>query len=200
MKFPFELKITLCILAIVLMFNFVGSFKTTAQTSASSATISEYVAIALSGHFTAGINFGTVATNNLGNNAFNASNNSLFTISVSSDTNVFNASLCLNTTDLTSGGNTLKAGNFSYNASVNQSVLNNTFLRANFTNFTTTTAIAYISNGTIGATSAIGIGAQQGLGASNVTYWAFKLDVPDGQAPGTYSGTAYFTGVSSGAC
>ncbi|VVB70455.1 Concanavalin A-like lectin/glucanases superfamily protein [uncultured archaeon] len=140
---------------------------------------SDYVALTFANYFTNGINFGSVAPNTIGNNA---TNNSLFTITVSPDS-TSTVSVCTNSSNLTSGGNTIAAGNFSYNVSIDQATLNTTELRGNFTNYTDI------------LTSGI-----DGLVANSVTYWKFKLDVPDGQISGAYNGNAYFEGTNTGSC
>ncbi|VVB69945.1 Uncharacterised protein [uncultured archaeon] len=163
---------------ILLLSSNLNSYKSGITNSTSTATISEYVAFALSNYFTVGINFGSVSPASVGNNA---TNNSLFTVTLSNDTSA-NAKLCTNSSDLISGGNTITVGNLSYYPSLNQTVLNGTsFL--NGTNYTTT------------ITSAI-----TGLHANDVVYWNFWLNIPEGQSAGSYNGNVYFEGVSSGAC
>ncbi|VVB69943.1 Uncharacterised protein [uncultured archaeon] len=182
MEFSTELKIVGLVFLLLVGYSSinVNSYKTSITTSASSATVSEYVAVAFATYFTSGINFGTVVPNTIGNNA---TNNSLFTVTFSADTNVATAEVCVNSSTITSGGNIITQGNFSYNSSTNQTILNTTELRGSYTNFTSTsTAIP---------------GA---FGANSVIYWRFKLDVPDAQLAGSYAGTTYFEGVSSGAC
>jgi len=155
---------------------------TSNASTTTSATVAVYIAIQLSPTLQTGIVFsnlqqGTTDNNADGNNY--GSGGTDYWINVSSDTNV-NVDYCIKADGpLTSGSNTIALSNYY------------------FANSTTTDA----NTPSLSAKKAFTTSYQKmdtGLDNTQNEYLRFWLDVPAGQAPGTYENTVYFQAVEAG--
>jgi hypothetical protein len=158
-------------------------------TTASSVTIQSYVAIAASANLSAGIDFGTIATvPALGLNAtynYNGTSNktwtneTLYWISVSEDSNKAVDFCVLGEALNTSGGDEIGLNNYTWSDSTS----NNLTLPVQWGDTSMTTSYA------AGSTNV-------GVGSNN--YYRFFLNITAGQAAGTYNNTVTFQGVPNG--
>jgi len=151
------------------------------QTATSNVTIYEYVAIGISNNLSNGIEFGSLdpATNdnNATDNYNGAGSASTMYLSVSSDSNV-NVDLCIkDNANLTSDVNTIPNTGYTWDDN--------------------STATAPILPGTAITTSYVKTD-QQNITIGSDDYFRFWLDIPGGQAAGTYNNTAYFKGIKTG--
>jgi hypothetical protein len=160
-----------------------GIFSTGYATSASTSsnvTISTYYSISASPNLSAGILFGSVtstaatdlnATGNYGGSSLTQYN---VTVSADSNTNVsFNISA--NAALTSSGGDVIALGNQSYaNHTTNSALLPDVASQVALT------------TGQVNSGNNIGVG--------NADYYRFWLDIPAGQATGSYNNTITFTG------
>lgn len=157
----------------------------TEETTISNVSIQKFLSIALSGNLSTGIIFGSIntlpATNE--NASFNydvGSTNSSMFVNVSSDSNTA-VDFCIK-------------ADYDLNNSADDKILlgNETYANnVTITNITqpdvadeTALTTGYVETGTN-----IGIGSQ--------SYFRFWLDVPSGQASGTYNNTVYFKGIET---
>jgi hypothetical protein len=160
-----------------------GIFSTGYATSASTSsnvTISTYYSINASSNLSTGILFGTVtsaavtdlnATGNYGGSSLTQYN---ITVSADSNTNVsFNISANAGLTS--SGGDVIGLGNETY---------------ANHT--TNSAALPAVGSQVALTTGQVTAGSNIGIGSAN--QYRFWLDIPAGQATGSYNNTITFTG------
>lgn len=175
---------TVCLACMSTMFSFTSAANVTDVNTSSDANVSYYIAIGMSTELTNGIHFGVVEQNTNNNNASqNANNNNasqnvmagntLYYVSVSADGNT---NVNISTKDsaaLTSSGNTIGNGNYTYNANVNATnpVLPGTAMTLNFAQ-----AIGNIAPG------------------SNA-FFRFWLDIPSAQPAGNYANTVFFQAI-----
>ena len=165
-----------------------GIFRTGYATSASTSsnvTIATYFSIAMSTNLSGGILFGTLnstaatdvnATGNYQNVPTNNATQYNITVSADSNSNVtFN--ITANAALATSGGDVLGLGNETYS--------NSTSTNITFPNVTSQIAL---TTGQVRAGNNIGVG--------NSVHYRFWLDVPSGQATGSYNNTITFTGYA----
>lgn len=157
------------------------------QSTASNATISEYVAIGLSGNLSAsGITFGSVNPNTNNNNATGNNNslgqNSSYYITVSTDSNVAGVDFCIRDDyALNNSGNT-PIPNVNYHwADKPNATANATDPRMPGTDMLT----GYQKTNTTN------------IAPGQTDYYRFYLNVPLAQAAATYSNTVYFEGVKN---
>jgi len=150
------------------------------QTMPSNVTVSAYVAIALSTNWTS-IQFGDVdpatSDNNASHNYDGGSDNTTYWVTVSSDSNQ-NADLCIkdNWALNTTGGDVIGNNNYTYD--------------------NRTTDTGPVLPGTEIDTNYAWAGPNIVPGSKH--YFRFWLDIPAGQAPGTYNNTVYVKGVIAG--
>jgi len=157
------------------------------QSTASNATISEYVAIGLSGNLSlSGIAFGSVNPNTNNNNASGNNNsdgqNSSYNVNVSTDSNVAVDFCIRDNYALNNSGNTPIANSNYHWADVNNSLANSSDPRMPGTDMLTTYQKTNNTDVQPG-----------GLG-----YFRFWLNVPTAQAAAVYSNTVFFEGVKTG--
>ncbi len=162
----------------------------TTSTTVSNVTISTFFAIAMSTNLSDGIRFGNLttlpvtnqnATHNFdGTNTTMSGNGTSMWVNVSTDSNTA-VDFCLKADDnlRTSGGDVLTLANESYH---NSSV-------TNLTQPDMGSEIAFTSSY---------VKAGPNVAAGSQHYYRFWLDVPAGQASGTYNNTISVKGVSTG--
>jgi len=151
-----------------------------------SAVIANYFAINASINMTTdGIKFdieSLPATNSNATANYDYDNNSItqFYLTVEDDSNV-NVDFCIKANaHLTSGGNTISIGNYTYS----NSSMTNLTLPAPASGDTELIISEYNKT-------------EIGVGQGNSTYYRFYLDVPASQPAGTYSNTINFKGVQT---
>jgi len=159
--------------------------KVTQGSTSSEVTIQSYLSIQMSPNLTAGIVFNDVAalpaTNvNATENYNGTSNSTLYYINVSTDSNSA-VDFCLNA----DGG--------MFNAGLDEIGLGN---ETYSTNTTTSDANTPALTETSMTTGFIKNANNIAIGSSN--YYRFWLDVPAGQATGTYNNSVSFKGVTTG--
>jgi hypothetical protein len=173
----------------------------TAGSTFSNVSITSYFAIQMSGNLTAGIDFGSVQTTNfLDQNATqnwcHATNGTCTNVSSASPFNssyyFLNVSLDSNTAvDFCTYANEALKDRTGWIETIGLS--NETYT---FTNWTTN-----ITNFTLppqqgqAAFTAGYVRTAMNISKGNSTYWRFFLDIPQGQASGTYNNTINFKGV-----
>lgn len=153
-------------------------------TTTSNATVSEYVAIALSDNLSAGIKFGTVSANTNDNNATSNADgtggNTTYWINISAASTV-NVDICIkDNVALTFGAETIPNTGYTYNSTTDggdgtSPALPGTAITTIYAKFADTN----LAPGTILLNR----------------YW---LDVPLGQVAGTYNNTVLFNGITTG--
>lgn len=167
----------------------ITGYATTATTT-SNVTISTFFAVAMSTNLSDGIRFGNLTTlpvtnqnashNYDGTNTTMAGNGTSMWMNVSTDSNTA-VNFCIKADDnlRTSGGDVLTAANESWH---NHSSTNLTLPNMASENSLTTSYAQAGAN----------------VAAGGTHYYRFWLDVPAGQASGTYNNTISFKGVTTG--
>ncbi|MBD3262799.1 hypothetical protein GF374_00275 [Candidatus Woesearchaeota archaeon] len=156
----------------------------TTQTTTSQVTIQNYLSISSSSNLSAGVDFGTInslpVTNQNATNNYNSSNNTEYSIAVSTDSNT-NVDFCIHASELnTTGGDVIGLGNYSWeDDSVNNLTAPATYGQANLN------------------TSTYAVGST-GVTPGNDNYYRFWLNITVAQPPGTYNNTLFFKGVPTG--
>jgi len=152
--------------------------------STSTVSIQNYISIARSANLTDGINFGSINTlpswNTNATANYNSSNQSMYFISVSTDSNL-GVDFCFKAVTImsTSTGIQLALGNYTWS----NSTLNNwTHPVFPGTSVLTTSYVAGAKNVPVG----------------NNIYFRFWLNVTTGTSPGTYNNSVTFQGVATG--
>jgi type II secretory pathway pseudopilin PulG len=157
------------------------------QTTLSSVTINEYVAIGMSNNLSSGIAFGSLDPNTNNNNAtynFYINNNQTgYYINVSSDSNV-DVDICVGVNEtLEYGSYHIENGNYTWVNSTANATDNEWLLVGNSVAMTLDSA--YTKGG-------------ENIAPGNNNWFRFWLDIPLGQAAGTYVNQASFKGVKTG--
>jgi hypothetical protein len=151
----------------------------------SNVTISQYLSIDMSSDLLGGIYFGDIQSlpaidQNATKNYNGTSNATLYYINVSTDSNT-NVTFCIRANQgMSNGVETMNLQNESFSASDSSNATVPSLI-----NETSMTTIQQIAGGNIG------------LG--NAVYYRFWLDVPVGQAVGTYNNSVEFEGKNLGA-
>lgn len=190
-------NLVLTLLAVVLLVAVIGLFMNSndfssvsqltgkaVETVYSEVDIGNYYAISLGSTLsTTGIDFGTISslpvTNQNATGNYDGSDNTLYNISVSQDSNV-NVDFCIKADNFnTSGGDEIGLGNYTFS---NSSVSNATLPALG-------DAIAITA-----AYQDVG----QAVTPGNSDHYRFWLSVPAAQNPGKYNNTVYFQGVQTG--
>lgn len=177
-------KLTLTFLLVSLMFislislNQVYADTEEEETTESSATVSEYLAIDMSTNLTSGILFGNVDPATTNNNATgnNMSGDSQYYITISGDSNI-NVDLCIKANaSMSSGLSSIELGNYTWD---NSTVASNPALPG------TAIETDYALSG-------------EGITPGSNNYYRFWLDIPSTQSAGTYANTVSFKAVKTG--
>jgi hypothetical protein len=195
-------KISLAVLALVVATLIIATMNVGAQTAevqnvTSVATIEKYAALALSVNLSDGISFGTLSPDTSDNNATDNDNrdicgsgcvyngNTSMNITRDPDSNV-NIQICITSNDsLRDGSNYI--GNANY---TNASILVTDFNSA--ASAPALPGVALTTNQYVLANSSTLTAAGEQLA------FRFWLDVPAGQAPGTYSNEVSFKAIEAG--
>lgn len=153
--------------------------------TSSEVTIQTYLAMQMSSNLTAGIIFGNVAVLPMNNvnateNYNGTSSSTLYFINVSSDSNTA-VDFCL------------KANGGMFNPGLDEIGLGNETFSTN-----TTTSNASLPSLTETAMTTSFVKNANNIPVGGVNYYRFWLDIPAGQATGTYNNSVSFKGVTSG--
>lgn len=153
--------------------------------TSSEVTIQTYLAMQMSSNLTAGIIFGNVAVLpminvNATENYNGTSSSTLYFINVSSDSNTA-VDFCL------------KANGGMFNPGLDEIGLGNETFSTN-----TTTSNASLPSLTETAMTTSFVKNANNIPVGGVNYYRFWLDIPAGQATGTYNNSVSFKGVTSG--
>ncbi len=167
----------------------------TTATTTSTAVISAYLSISATTNLSGGVDFGTIGTlpsSNVNASAnLNSSNLSMYGITVSSDSNV-NVDFCIKSDKFnTTANDEIPLSNYTYTYNATNSF--------NASNQTSNTYPNY--PGTGGGETAISTSYAKtvlNVGQNSTAWYRFFLDVPAGQAAGTYTSTLTFEGVQTG--
>ncbi|MFA5953203.1 MAG: hypothetical protein WC812_01290 [Candidatus Pacearchaeota archaeon] len=166
--------------------NSITGFATSGNTT-SNVTITSYLSIAFCDNLSTGIWFGEVAslpvTNQNGtHNADGASSGSTYCLNVSADSNT-NVDFC-----------TKASGNLTTTGADVIVLANETWNNATTTDATTP---SYATENIL-TTDYVKSGGNVASDGTGVNYYRFWLDIPGGQAAGTYNNTVFFKGVNTG--